>query len=79
MCVRAHLLDVLLEHTQLQPLVQSDLAVLPDVLQAPLMVQDLVDHVQDAVDLQEGQTISEKLRPPHRRQSGYPPPWSSWP
>lgn len=44
-----HLLDVLLEDTQLQPLVQPDLAVLPDVLELPLVVQHLVDDVEDVV------------------------------
>lgn len=29
---------------------QADFAVLPDALQASLVVQDLVDHVQDTVD-----------------------------
>ena len=48
-----YLLDVLLEHTQLEPLVQADLAVLPDVLQPPLVVKNLMDHVQDTVDLRE--------------------------
>lgn len=43
------LLHVLLKHTELQPLVQSDLAVLPDVLQLPLVVQHLVDDVKDVV------------------------------
>ena len=46
----SYLLDVLLEDAELQALVQPDFAVLPDALQAPLVVQDLVDHVQDAVD-----------------------------
>lgn len=41
-----HLLDVLLEDTELQPLVEPHLAVLPDVLQLPLVVQHLVDDVQ---------------------------------
>lgn len=44
-----HLLDVLLEDTELQPLVEPNLAVLPDVLQLPLVVQHLVDDVQDMV------------------------------
>ena len=47
--VCVYLLNVLLEHTQLQALVQPDLAVLPDVLQLPLVVQHLVDHVQHVV------------------------------
>lgn len=51
-CAHAYLLDVLLEHTQLQPLVKSNFSVLPDVLQTPLMVEHLVHHIQDAVDLQ---------------------------
>lgn len=50
-CVRTHLLDILLEHTQLQPLVQSDFPVLPNVLQAPLVVQNFMNHIQDAVNL----------------------------
>lgn len=45
----AHLLDILLEDTQLQPLVQPDLAVLPDVLQLPLVMQHLVDDIQHVV------------------------------
>lgn len=44
-----HLLNVLLENTELQPLVQPDLAVLPDVLELPLVVQHLVDDVEDVV------------------------------
>lgn len=51
MCVCVYLLDVLLEHTQLQSLVQSDLSVLPNILETPLVVENLVHHVQDAVDL----------------------------
>lgn len=50
-CVCVYLLDVLLEHTQLQSLVQSDLSVLPNILETPLVVENLVHHVQDAVDL----------------------------
>lgn len=45
----AHLLDVLLEDAELQPLVQPHLAVLPDVLQLPLVMQHLVDDVQHVV------------------------------
>ena len=55
-----YLLDVLLEHTQLEPLVQADLAVLPDVLQPPLVVKNLMHHVQDTVDLRENR---ESRRP----------------
>lgn len=44
-----YLLDVLLEDTELQPLVQPHLAVLPDALEAPLVVQHLVHHVQHLV------------------------------
>ena len=44
-----YLLDVLLEDAQLQPLVEPHLAVLPDVLQLPLVVQHLMDDVQDVV------------------------------
>lgn len=43
------LLHVLLEHTELQPLVEPDLAVLPDVFQLPLVVQHLVDDIKDVV------------------------------
>lgn len=50
--VCAYLLDVLLEHAQLQPLVQSDLPMLPDILQTPLMVEDLMHNVEDAMNLQ---------------------------
>lgn len=49
MCVR-YLLNVLLKHAQLQTLVQPDLTVLPDVLQLPLVVQNLVDDVQNMVN-----------------------------
>lgn len=49
--VSVYLLHILLEHTQLQPLVKSDLSMLPNVLQTPLMVKNLVHHVQDAVNL----------------------------
>lgn len=55
-----YLLDVLLEHAQLQPLVQSDLPVLPDILETPLMVKDLVHNVQDAVNLQSNSDITER-------------------
>lgn len=44
-----YLLDVLLEDAELQPLVQPHLAVLPDALEAPLVVQHLVHHVQHLV------------------------------
>ena len=44
-----HLLYVLLEHTQLEPLVQADFAVLPDILQLSLVVQHLVYHIQHMV------------------------------
>lgn len=50
-CVFVYLLDILLEHTQLQPLVQSDLSMLPNILETPLMVEDLVNHIQDAMYL----------------------------
>lgn len=45
----AHLLNILLEDAELQALMQAEFAVLPDVLQLPLVVQDLVDDVQDVV------------------------------
>lgn len=44
-----YLLDILLEDTELKALVQAEFAVLPDVLQLPLVVQHLVDDVQDVV------------------------------
>lgn len=44
-----YLLDVLLEDAELQALVEPHLAVLPDVLQLPLVVQHLMDDVQDVV------------------------------
>ncbi len=44
-----YLLNVLLEYTQLQTLVQPDLTVLPDVLQLPLVMQNLMDDVQNMV------------------------------
>lgn len=44
-----YLLDVLLEDAELQPLVQPHLAVLPDALEAPLVVQHLMHHVQHLV------------------------------
>lgn len=47
--VIAYLLNVLLEDAELEPLMQPDLPVLPEALQPPLVVQDLVHHVQDAV------------------------------
>lgn len=50
-CVCVYLLDILLEHTQLQPLVQSDLSMLPNVFETPLMVENLVHHIQDAMNL----------------------------
>lgn len=50
-CVCAYLLDILLEDAQLQPLVQSDLPMLPDILKTPLMVEDLMHNIQDAVNL----------------------------
>lgn len=46
----AYLLDILLKDTELQALVQTEFAVLPDVLQLPLVMQHLVDYVQDVVD-----------------------------
>ena len=45
-----HLLNILLEDTELQPLVQPHLAVLPDVLELALVVQHLVDDIQDMVN-----------------------------
>lgn len=59
MCV--YLLDVLLEHAQLQPLVQSDLPVLPDILKAPLMVQYLMHNIQDAMNLQNHSDVTATL------------------
>lgn len=50
--VCTYLLDILLKHAQLQPLVQSDLPMLPDILKTPLMVEDLMHNIQDAVNLQ---------------------------
>lgn len=44
-----YLLDVLLEDTELQPLMEPHLAVLPDALKSPLVVQHLVHHVQHLV------------------------------
>lgn len=44
-----YLLNVLLEYTQLQTLVKPDLTVLPDVLQLPLVMQNLMDDVQNMV------------------------------
>lgn len=44
-----YLLDVLLEDTELQPLVEPHLAVLPDALEPPLVVQHLVHHIQHLV------------------------------
>lgn len=43
------LLDVLLEDAELQALVEAEFAVLPDVFQLPLVVQNLMDDVQDVV------------------------------
>lgn len=57
--LRAYLLDVLLEDAQLQPLVQSDLSMLPDILKTPLMVEDLVHNIQDAMNLQENSDVVE--------------------
>ena len=45
-CGACYLLDVLLENTELQPLVEPHLAVLPDALKSPLMVQHLMYHIQ---------------------------------
>ena len=56
-----YLLDVLLEHTKLQPLVKSNLSMLPDILETPLMVENLVNHVQDAMDLQKNSNVSEMV------------------
>lgn len=44
-----YLLHVLLEDAELQPLVEPHLAVLPDALEPPLVVQHLVHHVQHLV------------------------------
>lgn len=44
-----YLLHILLEDTQLQPLVKPHLAVLPDALEPPLVVQHLVYHIQHLV------------------------------
>lgn len=44
-----YLLHILLEDTELQPLVEPHLAVLPDALQSPLVVQHLVHHIQHLV------------------------------
>ena len=41
----SYLLHILLKNAKLQPLVQADFAMLPDVFQLPLMVQHLVDDV----------------------------------
>lgn len=41
----SYLLHILLKNTQLQPLVQTDFAMLPDVFQLPLVVQHLMDDV----------------------------------
>lgn len=51
MCVSVcvDLLDVLLKDAELQTLVQSHFAVLPNVFQLPLVMQHLVDDVQDVV------------------------------
>lgn len=53
-----YLLDILLEYTELQSLVQSDLSMLPNVLQTPLMVKNLMNHVQDTVHLQRNTNVS---------------------
>lgn len=45
-----HLLNILLKDTQLQTLVQANFAVLPDVLQLPLVMQYFMDDVQNMVD-----------------------------
>lgn len=50
-CVFVYLLDILLEHAQLQPLMQTDLSMLPNILKTPLMVEDLVHNIQDAMNL----------------------------
>lgn len=42
-------MNILLEDTELQPLVEPHLAVLPDVLKLALVVQYLVDDIQDMV------------------------------
>lgn len=44
-----YLLDILLKHTQLQTLVKTHFAMLPDVFQLSLVVQHLMNDVQDVV------------------------------
>lgn len=44
-----YLLDILLEDAELQALVEPHLAVLPDALKPPLVVQHLVHHIQHLV------------------------------
>ena len=44
-----YLLDVLLEDAELQALVEPHLAVLPDALEPPLVVQHFVHHIQHLV------------------------------
>lgn len=46
---RHYLLHILLEDAELQPLVEPHLAVLPDALEPPLVVQHLMYHVQHLV------------------------------
>lgn len=53
-----YLLHILLEHAQLQPLVQSDLSMLPDILKTPLMVEDLMHNIQDAMNLQNNSDVT---------------------
>lgn len=48
-CGASYLLDILLEDTELQPLVEPHLAVLPDAVEAALVVQHLVHHVEHLV------------------------------
>lgn len=77
-----YLLDVLLEHAQLQPLVQPDLPVLPDILEAPLVVQDLVHDIQDAVNLQKHSDVTagtiQLLEGEQRTSERRSPLWSNW-
>lgn len=43
----SYLLYILLKDTQLQALMQTDFAMLPDVFQLPLMMQHLMDDIQN--------------------------------
>lgn len=61
-CACAYLLDILLEHAQLQSLVQSNLSMLPNILETPLMVENLVNHIQDAVNLRNNSNVNWTVR-----------------